>query len=570
MSLHHPFKKLNNPKFQALSRSLWPVVTPALLALWLVLAMGWWWQQGMPNQIRDTAAEIDCLSYAPFRRPGATPFNAAGSVTPAQIEADLRLLQSITPCVRTYGVGNGLDAVPQIARQLGMRVRLGAWLGQDQNANRIELDRALALARTHTDVIDVLIVGNEVLLRKDLSVAELRAHLVFAKANSRVPVTYADVWEFWRVNASLQDQVDWVTIHILPYWEDTPVAAQDAAAHVLSTARSMQATFATKPIWIGETGWPAAGRQRGLARPGTVEQARVLRDIVTLAKTEKLSVNVVEAFDQPWKKALEGAMGGAWGMFRADGTQRAQLSGDAIEDPFWIRGWASALAGGLIATAMGWIRNVRAKPGPQRLAIQDLALLGLGGALLGAMLPLQWDYLALWSRDNREFALAVLANCMVLTGAVFLLLDLVDWRGKSTAKLRSYVALAALFTATWWALILLFDARYRGFPLALFAAPACFSMCLVVKSWTTCESDRNDPRNPVTPDLASDQHRFLASMLCIASIAIVFNEGVENLQALGLCSFWFAVAANSWRRNPSCRTIESPANNNPGAANSAL
>ena len=186
------------------------------------------------------------------------------------------------------------------------------------------------------------------------------------------------------------------------------------------------------------------------------------------------------------------------------------------------------------------------------------------------MLPLQWDYLALWSRDNREFGFALVANGVVLTGAVFLLLDLVGWAGKLMFRLQNPIQLAALFTATWWALILLFDARYRGFPLALFAAPACFSMCLLLKSWADYQSAPEKPRASGIPDLAGDQHRFLAGVLWVTSIGILVNEGVENIQALGLCSFWFAMAASSWRRNPPRRTMESPANSNEGAANSAL
>jgi exo-beta-1,3-glucanase (GH17 family) len=50
---------------------------------------------------------------------------------PLQIEADLRQLRAITSCVRTYGVDHGLAAVPAIARALGMRVVLGAWINGD-------------------------------------------------------------------------------------------------------------------------------------------------------------------------------------------------------------------------------------------------------------------------------------------------------------------------------------------------------------------------------------------------------------------------------------------------------
>ena len=78
-----------------------------------------------------------------------------------------------------------------------------------------------------------------------------------------MPVTYADVWEFWERNRDLQDAVDFVTIHILPYWEDFPDPGRDAAAHVISIREKMATAFPGKDILIGETGWPS---QAGCAK----------------------------------------------------------------------------------------------------------------------------------------------------------------------------------------------------------------------------------------------------------------------------------------------------------------
>ena len=129
-----------------------------------------------------------------------------------------------------------------------------------------------------------------------------------------MPVTYADVWEFWLRNRVVYDAVDFVTIHILPYWEDFPIAAQDAAAHVDSIRRRMVAAFPDKDILIGETGWPSAGRMREGALPSPVNQARIVHEVLALAKRDKFRVNIIEAFDQPWKRRLEGTVGGHWGL----------------------------------------------------------------------------------------------------------------------------------------------------------------------------------------------------------------------------------------------------------------
>ena len=151
-----------------------------------------------------------------------------------------------------------------------------------------------------------------------------------------VPVTYADVWEFWLRYREIYDAVDFVTIHILPYWEDFPIRAKYAAAHVESIRKRMAVAFPGKEILIGETGWPSAGRMRDGALPSRTNQARVVSEILDLAKRENFRVNLIEAYDQPWKRQLEGTVGGYWGLF--DSVQRALKypPGDAISNyPMW-------------------------------------------------------------------------------------------------------------------------------------------------------------------------------------------------------------------------------------------
>ena len=116
-------------------------------------------------------------------------------------------------------------------------------------------------------------------------------------------------------------RVDFITIHILPYWEDFPIPARDAAAHVDAIRQQVVNAFPGKEVLIGEVGWPSAGRMREGALPSPANQARVIQDVLALTKRDNFSVNVIEAFDQPWKRALEGTVGGHWGLLKA--TTRA-------------------------------------------------------------------------------------------------------------------------------------------------------------------------------------------------------------------------------------------------------
>ena len=332
-----------------------------MLTLALTVLLAWAVDRSRPVPLPEVgAARLPCVSYAPFHRPGQSPFDPALQVAPAVIEADLRLLATVTGCVRTYGLDHGLDAVPGIARRLGLRVVLGAWIGRDPVANTAQLERALDLARTHADVIDMLVIGNEVLLRRELTPEALAALLARAKDESEVPVAYADVWEFWlRHGPALREHVDVVAAHILPYWEDSPVAVADAVGHVAAIAATLGATFDPLPVYIAETGWPAAGRQRGPAVPGYLEQARFVRELMARHAAQPLSFNLIEGFDQPWKRSLEGAMGGAWGLFDAQGRARVALNGPV----------STRSAG--VATAVGCRPRRRGGPGLGGLAYPE-------------------------------------------------------------------------------------------------------------------------------------------------------------------------------------------------------
>ena len=106
-----------------------------------------------------------------------------------------------------------------------------------------------------------------------------------------MPVTYADVWEYWLRYREIYNVVDFITIHILPYWEDFPVRAKFAATHVNVIRQRMAVTFPGKEILIGETGWPSEGRMREAALPSRTNQARVVSEILD-SPSRKIFVSI--------------------------------------------------------------------------------------------------------------------------------------------------------------------------------------------------------------------------------------------------------------------------------------
>jgi glucan 1,3-beta-glucosidase len=283
----------------------------------LAIAAAWWWlgaPVALPSSPVASGTKLYyCLSYAPFR--GAqNPLVEGTRVTAEQIEEDLAGLAKYTGCVRTYSVDDGADYVLASARRHGLKVMHGVWVSGDPEKTHRQVATTVALAKAYPDVIIALVVGNEVLLRGDLSAPDLAVVIRGIKAQVTMPVTYADVWEFWLRYPDVQNAVDFVTIHILPYWEDFPIPASHAAEHVAAIHAKVAAAIPGKDILIGEFGWPSAGRMREGARPSRSNQARAIIETQALAEREHFRLNVIEAFDQPWKRALEGAVGGYWGI----------------------------------------------------------------------------------------------------------------------------------------------------------------------------------------------------------------------------------------------------------------
>ena len=261
-----------------------------------------------------------------------------------QIEQDLAQLAKITDCVRTYSIENGLDQVPALAAKVGLKVIQGIWLGSNRLKNPQQIATAVGLAKEYPGVITALVVGNEVLLRGEMTTADLAATIRSVKAQVTVPVTYADVWEYWLRNREIYDAVDFVTIHILPYWEDFPIRAKFAAAHVEPDPPADGGGLSRQGdpdrrdrLAERRDGCARARCRRAPTRPAWSRKS------CRLAKQENFRVNLIEAYDQPWKRQLEGTVGGYWGLF--DSVQRALKypPGEPISNfPLWKCRWAAA------------------------------------------------------------------------------------------------------------------------------------------------------------------------------------------------------------------------------------
>jgi glucan 1,3-beta-glucosidase len=494
---------------------------------WLILLLAalagaaWWWRIGRPVAVPDApTARIACVSYAPFREPGETPYDLKAFISPERIDADLRALSQRFDCVRTYSQGQGLSAVPEIAGRYGMKVLMGIWLGRDPKANAEQVRLGIASARAHPEVLRGVIVGNEVLLRGELSPSALSGYAreVRAAIPRSVPVTYADVWEFWRRYPQMADAVDYITIHILPYWEDEPVPPEHAVHHVAEVYAQMKQAFPGREVMIGETGWPSAGRPRRAASASLVNEARYLREFLQYAGSVSMPYNVIEAFDQPWKRAQEGTVGGYWGIFDVHARPKVSMEGPVVEEPHWLWGWAAGAGGALLFGLAGlWRRDWRGARG--------WAVLALGGFASGAALAWQYRQMLYACRNTLEWTLSGGACAIALGTAIVLARWIAGCLAGAPRRPApgGWLRFGWLFALALEGLLLVFDGRYRDFPLGLVALP-CVGYALA--GWL--EGFRQ------TAGLAVEE-RFLAFWLpALAAMVVVQEIGLNPVAWLWL------------------------------------
>ena len=304
----------------------------------LVTVVLFWYILGNGFTLKDTNknafSKLQCVSYAPFGKDDSPFMMDKGLVISEDlIRNDLKLLSKYTDCIRTYSTV-GLEMLPKIVRENNLKMLMGAWINGDEKPTRKEIDTLIKLANENKDIVNAVIVGNEALLRGDLSDKKLYEYIKEVKtALPDIKVTYADVWEYWLKYPHIKEVTDFVTIHILPYWEDDPMNIEAAIKHLADVRMEVEGILKTSDILIGETGWPSEGRMREDALPSKTNQALYVREFVKLANEKNWNYNIIEAFDQPWKRQSEGAVGGYWGFFDKDRIDKTVFKGDVSDFP---------------------------------------------------------------------------------------------------------------------------------------------------------------------------------------------------------------------------------------------
>lgn len=282
----------------------------------------------VPKELPKGINKLKGVCYGPF----GDNENPDMSVFPLDWErdADSKILSNITESIRTYGSVGTPGLVPNLCERVGIYCYPGAWLGKYKTENEKEIQAVINIGKSGFSRVKGIIVGNEVLLRKDMNEQGLFDCIRKVKKDVDVPVSTAEIWSTWLDHKRLALEVDYIIVHIHPYWEGVPI--EDAARHVVDIWRHIKNIYSTKRVLIGETGWPSKGKKIGDAVPSGKNQARFYAEFTALAEQEGIEYFYFALFDEKWKDKFEGEARAHWGIYNTDGSLKEHLKGMVPEN----------------------------------------------------------------------------------------------------------------------------------------------------------------------------------------------------------------------------------------------
>lgn len=330
-------------------------VVAAVLLLVSALHAGIWGVLRDREPAPDFKGLLPSVSYAPFE--GSAHPDIDNIPTIEKIRADLKTLSTMTRAIRLYSSTGGVELVPPIAAEFGLKVTVGAWIDKDKDRNEREIKAAIELARKNSNVVGV-VVGNEVIYRGEQKVEDLIDMIKKVKGSVRVPVTTGEIWNIWRDNPELASSVDFIAAHVLPYWEN--FRSDQAVDQAVDRYNLLRNLFPGKRIVIAEFGWPSQGYNLRNADPGPFQQALVLRNFVGRAEAIGMEYNIVEAIDQPWK-FFEGGVGPYWGVLNASREPKFAWTGPVENPDYWKLMGIALLVGVLLSLPILRIEKATAR-----------------------------------------------------------------------------------------------------------------------------------------------------------------------------------------------------------------
>lgn len=269
--------------------------------------------KALVREILDNKIHGICFSpYIEDQGPGT-------QISEAQIRARLAIIQPHVQWIRTFSCTDGNELIPRVASEMGLKTMVGVWLDGDREHNELEMTNAIAVAQA--GYVDLLAVGNEVLLRDELPEDELIALIQRAQAAlPGVPVGYVDAYFKFVDHPRVSAACDVIFANCYPFWEGYP--AEHALVYMKDMYRRAVNAAKGKPVIISETGWPNRGSAERGSLPSFENAIRYLINAYQWADEEGIPIFYFSSFDEMWKVAQEGDVGAYWGIWDKDGNPK--------------------------------------------------------------------------------------------------------------------------------------------------------------------------------------------------------------------------------------------------------
>jgi glucan 1,3-beta-glucosidase len=233
-------------------------------------------------------------------------------ISEAQVRRRMELLKPYTKWVRSFSCTEGNEWIPKVAKELGIKTLVGAWLGNDDEINQREIEGLIQLAKE--GYVDIAAVGNEVMYRKDLTEEQLLEFIKKVKAEiPHLPVGYVDAYYEFSHRPAITELCDVILCNCYPFWEGCPF--DNSLDYMKAMYNQAKDAANGKEVIITETGWPSMGENLKGAVPGEKSARDYFINTQLWSANENIPVFYFSSFDESWKVGAEGTVGAYWGIW---------------------------------------------------------------------------------------------------------------------------------------------------------------------------------------------------------------------------------------------------------------
>ncbi|XP_014557867.1 glycoside hydrolase family 17 protein [Bipolaris victoriae FI3] len=243
-------------------------------------------------------------------------------VPPSQnnITRDLAVMSQLTDSVRLYGTDCNqtqmlIHAIERLEIKDSMKIWLGVWLDSNDTTTQRQISQTWDILDDYgCDYFKGIIIGNEVLFRKDLTADELLNHISDFRKNitdhkCQLPVAMADLGDNW--TADMATKVDIVMSNVHPFFAGVDVKAAAGWTWDFWQTHDVALTASQNKIHqvIAEVGWPSGGGTdcggattcTGGSVAGIDEMNQFMEDWICPSLKNGTEYFWFSAFDEPWK-----------------------------------------------------------------------------------------------------------------------------------------------------------------------------------------------------------------------------------------------------------------------------